>query len=561
MNTREPNSTGSSDLGTATIVLATVATIGLGAGIGAGVAGPFLPATIAAAVAGVAVGASLTLLQSSSLPRQTLGSCGLLAGLALLAPTVAYAGLFAITAGVATGATTIALAPGSSFRRPVSRSLRASAVSAAVVVAAGLFALSGNGGYVGLFLVGLHAGITTTPFIAFVSLQVLAIAALLFGAASVSVLESAVPDRADLPDVEALIESAAELPTALQYAYAGQVLLWFVPGFAVVFESTLVSLGPVGAAIATALTSGVLHAAVGAVVLLAVLVCLGAAFAPFAQLWLEPYPLRTLAFAAGGVPVALAALAAIALGPTAAGDNLTLLWLLVGVFAAAFVAVELLARRVAGADWRRRTLGVGALGLFATTVVAALAGLEALFVFVGVAASILVWDVGENALSMRGELGPGVDSRQTELVHAMGSALVGVVGVAVAAGAVYGIGTVAPPTYRWQAVVPVALALVAVVAFAAALLGSDWRGSGRLRERFRWRRLVRFARSALTHPVAVPVGGTLALAVVMIGISGSQYAPLVFFLIVVGVPIGLLAWVELNTDRSIGDVPKNPPRM
>ncbi|MFB6136120.1 MAG: hypothetical protein ABEJ04_05125 [Halobacteriaceae archaeon] len=73
----------------------------------------------------------------------------------------------------------------------------------------------------------------------------------------------------------------------------------------------------------------------------------------------------------------------------------------------------------------RRLVTAGAGGLFAAALAGGAFGLPVELVLVGVAASVLAWDVGENAISVGHQLGRGSDTSRGELVHAAASTVVG----------------------------------------------------------------------------------------------------------------------------------------
>lgn len=81
-------------------------------------------------------------------------------------------------------------------------------------------------------------------------------------------------------------------------------------------------------------------------------------------------------------------------------------------------------------------------GLFLAVLSAAPVGLASWLVFVGVAGSLLVWDVGRFGSTLAREIGRESAHRSTDLVHATGTVLVGVVAVlaAIVARAVVGTG-------------------------------------------------------------------------------------------------------------------------
>lgn len=96
----------------------------------------------------------------------------------------------------------------------------------------------------------------------------------------------------------------------------------------------------------------------------------------------------------------------------------------------------------------RRTAGAvfAASGVFIVVLGAGLTDTSPLVVFAGVAASALVLDFGEYAATLGREVGRTAQTVQGELLHALGSLLVGVVGVCAAAVLFRLVGTLSFPT-------------------------------------------------------------------------------------------------------------------
>ena len=547
----------STDFGPVVVLVAVVTALAIGVGTG-----QVVP-TAAAALSGAVAAASVRVVSSPSLRRRAAGSCGLVGALAVglwsvlvgassggsVTVTVVLGSALAALAFLAVGATAVALEPGSGYAPAVVRTAGDSAVTATFVAVVGYLAWYGGSGATAFVARELFAVATATPFAAFVSLQLLAILAVFLFGLAVRFLEPYTPDHVDLPTFETILERVKDLPEAVVYAYGFQVVLWFAPGMSESFAAALAVLGPVGGAIALALTSGVGHALVALAAFVLALVCAGRLVDPAARPWLEPVPLRTLAFGAGGAAVALAIAVGGRVHPSV--EPTLVLPALLGVLGASFVGLAVATRAEwlgKGASlesgWRRWSLGLGGAALFAATIVGALAGLAPLLVFAGVAAAIVVWDVGENALALRRQLGASVDSREVEAIHATGSVAIGAAGVAVAAAALYGVGTVSPPGERWQAVAPVALTLVAVVAFALTLTrGLDWRRLLALE----W--LSRRLRSTAEQPAVLVAIAVSAGAAVL-------YGPAVLVLVAPLAFVGLLVWYELTTNRGM---PRLPP--
>jgi hypothetical protein len=120
----------------------------------------------------------------------------------------------------------------------------------------------------------------------------------------------------------------------------------------------------------------------------------------------------------------------------------------------AVAVLPLLALSIAG---RLRLLGettgaqLAAAGTLTAAVAAAIADLSILFVVGGVAASLLVWDLGEFAATLGRELGRQGSTRRGELVHAGGAVLLAAVASVVAVGTVRAV-YIVPPTATTSAV-------------------------------------------------------------------------------------------------------------
>jgi len=107
-------------------------------------------------------------------------------------------------------------------------------------------------------------------------------------------------------------------------------------------------------------------------------------------------------------------------------------------------------------------------GLFVGVVFAATLEVPTWLVLGGIVGSLLVWDAGRFGTVLGREIGSGSDTRSIELVHAGGTALVGLAGAAVAAvvAAQFQGGVVAESSL---ATVALLLVVVGTLAFAAAL--------------------------------------------------------------------------------------------
>ena len=88
----------------------------------------------------------------------------------------------------------------------------------------------------------------------------------------------------------------------------------------------------------------------------------------------------------------------------------------------------------------RRLLGVGVVALFSAVVVGSLAGAPLAALVPAMAGTVLVWDLGENAIAVSEQLGAESATRRGQLLHAAVSTGV-VVGFATAVTAVFRVST------------------------------------------------------------------------------------------------------------------------
>ncbi|WP_276254388.1 DUF7519 family protein [Halomontanus rarus] len=494
--------------------------------------------TVGGLIAAAGLVAGLSLLSSRSLSTRAVGSCAFVGGFALAGGViltghpVAAGGLLAVGLTAAT-----VLARTESYVAVLSRTFRDSAVLAVVVGVVLAALVEGAVGLTATATRSLLVILTLNPTAAAVSLLVLVgVTVVLLDLVSV-VFESRLPDGVSLPSMVSFVNWAIDLPKGVLYLVGAIGFLALGVDLSNAFESALAALGPVGAVVELALISGVLHGSVGLITLVLTVVLVGKAIAPLVSAWLGHYPLRTLALGSGGAVVAT-----VLVGATLAVPNVVLArypWAFFGALVLAFFFVNgagLLTSVIGRARTTRYGLALGTIALFATVAVAALEGLEPLVVFAGVAASVLVWDLGENALTMNAQLGDAVDTREPELVHATGSLAVGVFGTGLAAIAMYVLGNVSPPDERWQALAPFVLALAAVFVLGLAVQ-RDF-GFGAVLDRARGRSLSR-----LPSRYPFVVGGSTVL-LVCLGLIVAGYGYLVFFLLIVLLPFALLVGLD-----------------
>jgi hypothetical protein len=84
-------------------------------------------------------------------------------------------------------------------------------------------------------------------------------------------------------------------------------------------------------------------------------------------------------------------------------------------------------------------------GVFIAAVGSLLNGVYALVGFIGIAGSLIAWDLNSNAVSLGRELGRHSPTRQSELVHASGSLLVATLGIVAAMAGLFLTGTISSP--------------------------------------------------------------------------------------------------------------------
>lgn len=133
-----------------------------------------------------------------------------------------------------------------------------------------------------------------------------------------------------------------------------------------------------------------------------------------------------------GIAGGTAVLGAIGLGWISAGQPSAQLELLPGM-----VGLALLAAGVGGVRtrWKRGLIMAGAAGLFLGVLTSGVVhGAPALFLLGATIATVVAWDVGEQAVNLGEQVGTRAVSWPAELVHATGSVVVGVAGIALALG-------------------------------------------------------------------------------------------------------------------------------
>lgn len=524
------------DLGFLPTVIAAITVLVVGTSLGA------TAATIGALIAAAGLVAGRSLLSSRLLSTRAVGSCAFVGGFALAGGVVLTGHPVAAGGVLAVGLTaaTVLVRTENSVA-VVSRTFRDSAILAVVVGVVLSALVEGALGVTAIAARSLLVILTLNVSAAAVSLLLLIVVTVVLLDLASPVLEPRLPDDVSLPSMVSFVRWAIDLPKGVFYVVGAIGFLALGADLSSAFESALAALGPVGAVVELALTSGLLHVSVALIALLVTAVLVGKAMGPLVSAWLGYYPLRTLALASGGAVVAAALVAA-----TVAVPNVVLPrhpWAFFGALVLAFFFVNATGLVTSVID-RTRVIrygfALGTIALFATVTIAALEGLEPLVVFAGVAASILVWDLGENTLAMRTQLGDAVDTRESELVHATGSLAVGALSIGLAAVAMYVLGNVSPPDERWHALAPIVLALAAVFVLGLAVQ-RDF-GVGAVLDRARERELSR-----LPSRYPFVVGGS-TVVLVCLGLIVAGYGYFVFFLLVVLLPFALLVGLDWTAD-------------
>lgn len=431
--------------------------------------------------------------------RRALGSVAtVVGGMLVLAGVVAGArdvGAAIVVATALVGLTAVAVDAtvglGDDSLSPVLSSLGSSIATAIAGVAlASVFHVAALLDVAVVIVGGLAAVSLATALGAFISLQLLALVVGVLMHRSRRTIDGWFPG--DVPvetweEFEPLATTVAEVPRSYWTALGAQVLLLFVPGVVGLVDRLLATTWLFGDAVQLLLQSGLLHGALFLVLLLELGVLLAEFVRSAAISTLSPNPPRSLSYAAGGialvvaVPLFVGALGAYAtvtgtqpdvlfFGPTwgSAAALLSVAVVALGVVFALEVTGVALAERSVVPD-RAAGFATGAALLFLAAVLAAPLDAAPLVTFGGVAAALVVWDLGETAVDLGSHLGTETATRRAEVVHATGSVGVAVAGVVLAILGVYVVDPGIFPAAGGRAVAALALALVALVAFVTAI--------------------------------------------------------------------------------------------
>ncbi|MFP8956132.1 hypothetical protein ACLI4Y_05345 [Natrialbaceae archaeon A-CW3] len=539
------------DLGTLPTALVTVTAVGLCWAIGLGLEG------LAAVGGALAIVYASSAVSTQSLGHRALGSILLVGGILATAAAIGSATVSEPQAGAIVASSALAVVGvGGALAHPRTRwtdlvwTVRDSTVTSIVTVLGITLFATGTAGVIASAVVLVFGGVTGAPYNAFVTGLVLAAGAFVSYACVVSVLGSAIPEQLPAISFGQLVDRLFELPAGVYYVAVIVFGMLAAAETGTAFESVLSAMGPVGTVVTALLTIGVIHVVLALVLVGSIVVCLGWLVAPMVDAWFGSYPLRTVALAIGGIVVPPTAYVGSLLVSDV--DGLQVIWAAILVLVLVTVVEGLVGSLLAQRSirWRRWLLLGGCGSLLVATFVASQRGLSPMFVFVGVAATIAAWDVGDHANRMRLDVGASVDSRQPELVHATPTLVVGTVGVAIATIAMYGLGALSPPAERWQALAPIVLALVAVTVLLASIATDTASNS--------FSRMFTSGRSLLRNRIVV-----VALAILAVlgsaAIVGGLDSVLVLVLLVVAPLVALVLVHRLVSTDSISDFQPPPP--
>lgn len=366
-----------------------------------------------------------------------------------------------------------------------------------VAVGAVVAGLVGGGAVSTLIILAVEMKFTLTEinaFLSVLSLEALVIAFIVVMPIAQDTLEDRLGSSIDESDTQITV-GGGDLGDLFRSFQSTMLDFWWVFALQIgvfIFASRLVdqvldALPGVGDVLLVVLSSGVLHFLVGALVLIAGLTIVGGQIHKLLLSWASFDPPRDLASSMGGlVFVLLSAVVGVIVPmnrqlllfpavyePTARFYGpVTVVLVSVGILLF-FLPLMLKVLALVGslsrlADSRSSGFLMASLLALIGTVMAGIHGVPAFVVFGCVAATIIVWDLGENASFLGSQLGAEPNTREAELVHGLSSIAVGVVGILLATGVGYFLGPVSVPTGSEQAVAGIALALLAALSFALA---------------------------------------------------------------------------------------------
>lgn len=470
----------------ATVALVTVAALGVLAGFG--------PATALGVLAAVSLAAGAWALDEEALARRAGGSVLATTGAASLFGAVVLGGLdggglfvLAGTLGLALLAVDLSAGIDRDRRGTISESLRQSGnvVLLGIVGTAVLHAVVVYGVLTSL-VVGTAAVATPNALFGLVTLQAFAIGVGLLLPRAVAALDEWVPgDASDADGVLDSMDSVGITTGDVPRAYWGLLAFQFTAALIAQARALFdLFFGPV---LGPVLTSGVLHGLLLVAGGLLATVVGASVLQTWVVGWFGDDPGGTLAAQAGGVVAVVVSvvasvvielldvelldgavtgqssvvgLPAIALG----GLALVLLTVIVLLNAVTFVSeFGVLPTPASG-------LAFGTALVFVAVLRSVAHGVPAVALFLGVAAVLLIWDVGSHATSVGWQLGRAASTHAAEFVHAGASTLVLGAGAGLAALAYYVIVPAVAPAGTRETAGAATLSLVLVLVAVHAIV-------------------------------------------------------------------------------------------
>jgi len=481
----------------AAVALGTALVVGWGSGVGASV--------VVVTFGAILVGEGARRFAAADDDRApasvavSVGALALGAGVGLGLPV---APVVALSLAVAALVAAIDAGPGFSWEgtAEIDRTLRRSGtVVAAGAVLAGLVHVGAFGGIAGSLFDVWTDGVAHSAYVGLVILCVeLFVAVLGFGFV-VPVLDTWTP-RNYRKEVESLARISVTPGDVPVMGYIALGVATFLAGYSGIrggFEAILGLLAPLGPLVAATLTSVAVHAVPVAAACLYLLVFVAELGRKLVVVWLDPIPPRSAARATGGAVVVVLTLAITGLPPVGEAIAAELTAETVAAFGVGTVALggtvvamvalwvtlaaTLLCAESSVVPTDRAGFFLASALLFVGTVAAAFGGAVAPVVFVGVAGTVLVVDVGEYAADLGGVVAPETETRRAEVVHATASGLVALAAVCVALVAAYVVVPLAPRVRvgavgpEWAPAVVLTLTLLSLI---AVLRLFDVSGSG-----------------------------------------------------------------------------------
>ena len=300
---------------------------------------------------------------------------------------------------------------------------------------------------------------------------------------ALSVLERWLPRR-ESPGISAIDRLAVDvndLRPALLLFLLLQAGLSASVGLSTFLRTVLVATPP-GAVVYAALTSGIVHLLLAAVLALLFAVLLLEVFRRVVVSVADPHPPTVLANAAGGVLLTALVVVLAAVSPglltTVLGESIVsvdgvslatlALWTVAGRVVAVLVALGIASWLLTLSTERTDIAALAGVGLLvATAALGSEAGAHPVAVFTAVGLALLAGDVGIRSLDLARTLGHRGDTGSVELVGAVGNAVALVIGVVAATAALY---VVVPATRGLASSRGALLVLSALVALLAFLL-------------------------------------------------------------------------------------------